>query len=216
MATKTQTDRLPPSPDLLRDLLDPALTSVEVMQRHTLDPQAYRDAVQSQSFRVAAEALRDADQERTELLTPLMHARALHTLARIANQPTTTPSQTESARRACTALLKTDRHSVPTSHGADFQSASPPRGADLQSASRAQPEPPLPAPNPNPLADIAGDPSMTLEDSLCLIAEIEALRRATAMPPQATLDRPKSPAETPRSVRPAPAARLMARAGAAP
>lgn len=205
MAIKTQTGQLPPSPDLLRDLLDPALTSMEVMQRHHLDPHAYRAAVRSQAFHDAAEALQDADQERTARLTPLVHARALHTLSRIANQPTTTPSQTESARRAATALLKSVRHAEPSS-----------RGADLQSATRTQPEPALPAPNPNPLADITGDPSMTFEDSLRLIAEIEALRRATAMPPQAALDRPMSPAETPRSIHPAPAARLMARAGAAP
>ena len=207
MASKTQTDQLPPSPDLLRDLLDPALTSMEVMQRHHLDPHAYRAAVRSQAFHEAAEALQDADQERTARLTPLVHARALHTLSRIANQPTTSPSQTESARRAATALLKSVRHAEPSS-----------RGADLQSASRTQRKPPTrnPTPSPNPLADITGDPSMTLEDSLRLIAEIEALRRATAMPPQTALDRPMSPAETPRSVRPAPAARLMARAGAAP
>jgi hypothetical protein len=209
MTSKTQTESLPPSPDLLRDLLDPALTSVEVMQRHTLDPQAFRAAVRSEAFREAAEALRDADQERTELLTPLMHARALHTLSRIANQPTTTPSQTESARRASTALLKVGRHSVPTP---------PPRGADFQSASRAQPEPlpptPTPTPNPNPLADITGDPTMTLEDSLRLIAEIEALRRGEPLPQWPDVQSASSPHPHPDPA--SPAAQLAARAGLAP
>ncbi len=201
MASKDQTEpglssAVHLAPDLLRDLLDPALTSIEVAQRHNLDPLAYRAAVRSQAFRAAAEALRDADQERTELLAPLMHTRAVHALSRIANQPTTTPSQTESARRACAALLKVGRQSVPSS-----------RGADLQSASRAQPEPVLscPAPALNPLADIAGDPAMTLEDSLRLIAEIETVRRGPPLPRGADVQSARSPA-----------ARLTARAGAAP
>jgi len=224
MTSKTQTSPIPPSPDLIRDLLDPALTSIEVMQRHTLDPHAFRDVVRSQAFCEAAEALRDADQERTELLTPLMHARALHTLARIANQPTTTPSQTESARRASTALLKVGRHSVPTLHPPTSNAEPTPRGADLQSASRAQPEPlpPTPAPNPNPLADITGDPTMTLADSLHLIAEIEAIRRGLPLPHGPYLQSPAPPrgAEL-QSASPShrhsdpqsPAAQLMARAG---
>ena len=207
MASKTQTDPLPPSPDLIRDLLDPALTSVEVMQRHTLDPQAFRAAVRSEAFREATEALRDADVERTELLTPLMHARALHTLSRIANQPTTTPAQTESARRASTALLKLRPHSEPSSRGADFQSAS-----------RAQPEPPTPSPtpnptpNPNPLADITGDPTMTFEDSLRLIAEIEALRRGLPLPGGTGVP----PVLPDLATMLSPAAQLTARAGLAP
>jgi hypothetical protein len=224
MTNISQTEPPPPSPDtpapnLLRDLLDPGLTSIEVAQRHDLGPIAFRDAVQSQAFREAAEALRDADLARTELLAPLMHARALHTLARIADQPTTTPSQTESARRACTALLKAGRHAAPAL-----------RGADSQSSGRAQPEPlpptpaPNPNPNPNPLADITGDPTLTLEDSLRLIAEIDAIRRGTPMPPPRGADfhsASSSPSHTPTipplaSSPPTPAAQLMARAGAAP
>ncbi len=201
MAIKTQTDQLPPSPDLLRDLLDPALTSMEVMQRHHLDPPAYRAAVRSQAFHEAAEALQEADQERTARLTPLVHARALHTLSRIANQPTTTPAQTESARRASTALLKARPHDEPSS-----------RGADLQSASRAKPEPPTPTPNPNPLADITGDPSMTLEDSLRLIGEIETIRRGGPLPGGTGVP----PVLPDLATMLSPAAQLAARAGLAP
>jgi hypothetical protein len=155
------------------------------------------------------------------VLTPLMHARALHTLSRIANQPTTTPSQTESARRASTALLKVGRHDVPSSRGADFQSAS-----------WAQPEPPAPIaapapaptpnPNPNPLADITGDPTMTFEDSLRLIAEIEALRRGLPLPNGPDFQSPAPPrgadlqsASSPHTHAESlsPAAQLAARAG---
>jgi hypothetical protein len=105
---------------------------------------------------------------------------------------------------------------VPTLHPPTSNAEPSPRGADLQSASRAQPEPPAPnaapTPNPNPLADITGDPSMTLEDSLRLIAEIEALRRGLPLPGGAGVP----PLVPDLATMLSPAAQLTGRAGLAP
>lgn len=104
MATKTQTNE--PPPEVIRDLLDPDLDSAEVARRHNLDPFALQAAVRSDAFRHASDAMREVDRARTAAVLPAVQSRAIHRLARIANQPTETPAQTESARRALTALLK--------------------------------------------------------------------------------------------------------------
>ena len=108
MTIKTQTERpsVALSAEILRDLLDHDLDTLEVARRHDLDPDAVRAAVRSNAFRRAADAMREADQARTAAVWPSIQARAIHRLARIANQPAETPTQTESARRALTALLK--------------------------------------------------------------------------------------------------------------
>lgn len=202
MAIKTQTDAaaFPLPAAVLRDLLDHDLDTLEVARRHDLDPAAVRAAVRSDAFRQAAESMREADQARTAAVWPSIQARAIHRLARIANQPTDTPTQTESARRALTALLK-------CKPPADTCVTEAPPHAESHACQ--QPSPP-PAAEPSELSSIGaitGDPDATLEDALRMIAEIESMR------PRASVPRPNrwpDPAPTPST----PAAQLCARAGA--
>lgn len=158
--TQTPSQPFPFSNAVLRDLLDDELSTLEVANRHDLDLFAVRDAVQSEPFRRAAEAQREADLARADLMWHSMQARAVHRLARIAHQQLGTTAQTESARRACTALLKVGRHSVPTLPGSTPPQAvsSPPGGTARRAVSSARlddPIPPLHAPlRPTPIRSL--------------------------------------------------------------
>lgn len=105
MAIKDQTS-------LIRDLLDPDLDTPEIARRHHAEPEDLRAAVRSPAFQTAAAAIREVDEARTAALLPVQQARAMHRLARIAAQPAETTAQSESARRAATALIRAGRSAL--------------------------------------------------------------------------------------------------------
>ncbi len=233
-------------PDILRDLLDPTLSCLDIARTHNLDPAFVRAAVHSDQFRQAAESMRDADQARTDLLWPSLHAQTVHTLAGIAHQPTTTAAQRESARRACTTLLggparRAGSCSSPRNAGhppalhhpnplneppraqSESNESSNHRHAlptpQTQPSQEHQPSPTSTptfhnTPSPDtaliPLADFTGDPSLTLEDSLRLIAEIDDCRNTFRI----EHGLPTTPTTHAPTTTPINAAQLHARAGA--
>lgn len=91
---------------LFTDLLDPAISLLDVCRRHALPIEHLHDVLASEQFQSAVDALNRAMELRTRALAPERTERALATLDAIARQTPATPSHTECVRRAAAALLR--------------------------------------------------------------------------------------------------------------
>lgn len=146
---------------LIRDLLDPDLDTPEIARRHKAEPADLRAAVRSPAFQTAAAAMREVDEARTAALLPVHRSRALQRLARIVAQPAETTAQTESARRAATALIRAGRSAL-RADSADWSESGANSGCRTDGAASCTPRTERSAPAslpPPPIADRqASDP----------------------------------------------------------
>lgn len=110
---------------LFTDLLDPAISLLDVCRRHTLPIEHLHDVLASEQFQSAVDALNRAMELRTRALAPERTERALATLDAIARQTPTTPSHTECVRRAAAALLRATQPPKPTKEPKARRGATP-------------------------------------------------------------------------------------------
>lgn len=169
---------------LFADVLDDALSIPEVCNRHGLAIDELAAVTASPDFRKAVADLDAIHRARLAAQRPAREARALATLDAIAAQTPTSPTHTETVRRAASALL---RHKHPTAPAADEEAAhatpeadlphSPNGAADAQytpppcaaspesSDSTVQPPPATPPPIPSTPSPSAGSTTSTTPSS---------------------------------------------------
>ncbi len=104
----TQTHHAAPllTTELFADILNPDMHAFEVCHRHGLDLTQLRAVTDSAHFRHNVECMRAIQAARADAMLPAMQARALRTLDAVAAQPPTTPTHTETVRRAAAAVLR--------------------------------------------------------------------------------------------------------------
>jgi DNA-binding transcriptional MerR regulator len=129
----------PMDPDLFHDLLAEAMPTIDICRKHGIALADLRRIIQSQEFRQAAEDLAAIEEIRTAARLPARREQSLAALERIIAQPATTPTHTETIRKAANTLMR-DPKAV----------ASPkPKSAAGESASRAG-KPSSPSRTPEP------------------------------------------------------------------
>ncbi len=156
---------------LFTDLLDPAISLLDVCRRHALPIEHLHDVLASEQFQSAVDALNRAMELRTRALAPERAERALATLDAIARQTPTTPSHTECVRRAAGALLRaTQPPKAPKSPAKRREPApaAPQSGEPTPPSEHAETPPPVIGPDfetPSALPDKSSRPTADVETS---------------------------------------------------
>ncbi len=96
----------PMDPDLFHDLLAEALPTIDICRKHAIALADLRRIIQSQEFRQAAEDLAVIEEIRTAARLPARREQSLAALERIIAQPATTPTHTETIRKAANTLMR--------------------------------------------------------------------------------------------------------------
>ena len=140
------------TPDLFHDLIDNRLSAIDICIKHELAIDQLAAIVDSPEFTQASRQLADIERKRIEATAPLRRRAALQTLETIAQQHPTTPTHTETVRKAAAQLARptksdpapdpdpgpSDQQPHPTpGRQAHADDASPP---DTPPPARAQPE----------------------------------------------------------------------------
>jgi hypothetical protein len=135
---------------LFTDLLDPAISLLDVCRRHALPIEHLHNVLEGEQFQSAVRALNRAMQLRAQALAPERTERALATLDAIARQTPTTPSHTECVRRAAGALLRATQPPKPPKSPAkrrETAPAAPQSGEPTPSPEHAETQTPVIGPN---------------------------------------------------------------------
>jgi Fic family protein len=93
-------------PDLFHDLLAEAMPTIDICRKHAIALADLRRIIQSQEFRQAAEDLAVIEEIRTAARLPARREQSLAALERIIAQPATTPTHTETIRKAANTLMR--------------------------------------------------------------------------------------------------------------
>jgi Fic family protein len=93
-------------PDLFHDLLAEAMPTIDICRKHGIALADLRRIIQSQEFRQAAEDLAVIEEIRTAARLPARREQSLAALERIIAQPATTPTHTETIRKAANTLMR--------------------------------------------------------------------------------------------------------------
>ncbi len=96
----------PMDPDLFHDLLAEALPTIDICRKHGIALADLRRIIQSLEFRQAAEDLAVIEEIRTAARLPARREQSLAALERIIAQPATTPTHTETIRKAANTLMR--------------------------------------------------------------------------------------------------------------
>lgn len=91
---------------LFSDILNSTLSTFEICRRNDINIDQLRAVAESEHFRYSVECMRAIHAARTDAMLPAMQARALGALDAIASQDPTTPTHTETVRRAAAAVLR--------------------------------------------------------------------------------------------------------------
>jgi hypothetical protein len=149
---------------ILADWDDPGLSELALAARHGLTIEALHAQARSPAFRAALAAWRALREDRLPFLNARSEALAARVLTALASREPDSQAAAKEVRLATKDLLRL-LAPCPRAGGAggnlppDRPEADPSCGADLQSASRAQPEPPETPPSTRQPAD---SPSLTL------------------------------------------------------
>jgi Fic family protein len=108
------THTTPMDPDLFHDLLAEALPTIDICRKHGIALADLRRIIQSQEFRQAAEDLAVIEEIRTAARLPARREHSLAALERIIAQPATTPSHTETIRKAANTLMRDPKAATKT------------------------------------------------------------------------------------------------------
>jgi DNA-binding transcriptional MerR regulator len=101
-----QNHTTPMDPDLFHDLLAEALPTIDICRKHGIALADLRRIIQSLEFRQAAEDLAVIEEIRTQARLPARREQSLAALERIVAQPATTPTHTETIRKAANTLMR--------------------------------------------------------------------------------------------------------------
>ncbi len=101
-----QNHTTPMDPDLFHDLLAEAMPTIDICRKHAIALADLRQIVQSPQFRQAAEDLAAIEEIRTAARLPARREQSLAALERIIAQPATTPTNTETIRKAANTLMR--------------------------------------------------------------------------------------------------------------
>ncbi|MCC5824382.1 MAG: hypothetical protein LAT64_04330 [Phycisphaerales bacterium] len=147
------------------DLLDPAVTLLDVCRRHAIPIEDLPAILAGDQFQIASRALNQAMELRAQALAPERAERALATLERIIEQEPTTTSHAECIRRAASTLLRATKPEPRASARADATTPENPTPTPARTPAdpaagrhRAHHDDPAPKPGPadrphNPLPD---------------------------------------------------------------
>ena len=140
--------------DLFHDLIDPCLSAIDICAKHDLTIEQLTDLIDSPEYRTAVEQLAHIEQTRIESTAPLRRRLALQVLQNIAQQEPTTPTHTETVRKAAAHLARISQpESEPEATQADTTQTTPARNTDPRAApstppsDQTQPKPPQRASN---------------------------------------------------------------------
>ncbi len=107
MQTQTHTAESPElTHELFADLLDHTLTTFQICHKHNLAIDQLEAVADSPAFQSAARALEHIHDARAAAMLPELRTRALTQLAHIIDQTPTTPTHTETVRRATATVLR--------------------------------------------------------------------------------------------------------------
>jgi len=107
MHTQTHTAESPElTHELFADLLDHTLTTFHICHKHNLAIDQLEAVADSPAFQSAARALERIHDARAAAMLPELRTRALTQLAHIIDQTPTTPTHTETVRRATATVLR--------------------------------------------------------------------------------------------------------------
>ncbi len=162
---------------------NPAISELQLAERHALTLEALDHLAQTPAFQAALAQRRRLRQQRLESYLQSAQDHAAQVFIHLSSRPPDSTTAAKEIRLALKELLRL-RGGPPdaqpaTSRGADLQSAIP-RGADLQSASRAQPEP---VATPPMQSTAASPPSLSPEQTE-LTASAQDPRPRTLRSPQ--------------------------------
>jgi Fic family protein len=104
----------PMDPDLFHDLLAEAMPTIDICRKHAIALADLRRIIQSQEFRQAAEDLAVIEEIRTAARLPARREQSLAALERIIAQPATTPTHTETIRKAANTLMRDPKAATKT------------------------------------------------------------------------------------------------------
>gem|GEM_PF-5920575 len=99
---------------LTRDLLDGSLTTLDLCDIHNISLPNLLALIQSPDFQTLSSAITQINQARTQLIESESKPAALETLTRVAQQPTTTPQSTETARKAAAKIYRPTQRKTKT------------------------------------------------------------------------------------------------------
>lgn len=140
----------PLTTDLFHDLIDPCLSAIDICTRHDLTIHQLTDIIESSEYRTAVEQLAHIEQTRIESTAPLLQRIALQVLQTIAQQEPTTPTHTETIRKAAAHLARTTKpEPEPTPTQTDNQPDTQP-DKQPHKEPRKQPETQSDTPQPAP------------------------------------------------------------------
>jgi Fic family protein len=137
----------PMDPDLFHDLLAEALPTIDICRKHAIALADLRRIIQSQEFKQAAEDLAAIEEIRTAARLPARREQSLAALERIIAQPATTPTHTETIRKAANTLMRDPKAAKPKPQPTAARSSTPePTTHPKPKATAQTPEPALSSP----------------------------------------------------------------------
>jgi Fic family protein len=138
-----QNHTTPMDPDLFHDLLAEAMPTIDICRKHAIALADLRRIIQSQEFRQAAEDLAAIEEIRTAARLPARREQSLAALERIIAQPATTPTHTETIRKAANTLMRDPKAAKPKPPQPTAARSQPPKPT-----THPKPKPPPKPPNP--------------------------------------------------------------------